>query len=97
MSGGHFQYAQYRIDEIADSISEVIRDNNNEDRNEWGERKGHGFTPETIAEFRNAVVVLTVARIYAQRCDWLLSCDDGEDTFHERLKDDLAQIKEMFE
>ncbi|MFA5898092.1 MAG: hypothetical protein WC829_03145 [Hyphomicrobium sp.] len=95
MSGGHFNYSQFHIQDIAESIGEVIRDNDSEERNEWGERKGHGYTPETIDEFKNALIVLRVAHIYAQRCDWLLSCDDGEDSFHKRLKDDLSKIEEI--
>lgn len=95
MSGGHFNYAQHSIQDIADSIGEVIRDNDSEERNEWNERKGHGYTPETIAEFKNAIIIMRVAYIYAQRCDWLLSCDDGEDTFHKRLKDELSKIEEI--
>lgn len=95
MSGGRFNYAQHSIQDIADSIDEVIRDNDSTDRNEWGDRIGHGYTPETIAEFKNALIVLRVAHIYAQRCDWLLSCDDGEDSFHKRLKDDLSKIEEI--
>jgi hypothetical protein len=95
MSGGHFNYAQSHIQDIAESIGEVIRDNDSEERNEWGERKGHSYKPETIAEFKNALVILRVAHIYAQRCDWLLSCDDGEDSFHSRLKDELSKIEEI--
>jgi hypothetical protein len=34
-----------------------------------------------------------LAKIYAQRVDWFLSGDDGEETFHERLKEDLGLIK----
>lgn len=33
------------------------------------------------------------AQVYAQRIDWLLSGDDGEDNFHLRLKEDLANLK----
>jgi hypothetical protein len=32
---------------------------------------------------------LNQALIYAQRIDWLVSGDDGEDTFHARLAEDL--------
>jgi hypothetical protein len=35
---------------------------------------------------------LKLAYVYAQRIDWLLSCDDGEDSFHKRLQ---AQLKEL--
>ena len=34
-----------------------------------------------------------IAGIYAQRIDWLLSGDDGEDSFHERLKFDIEQFE----
>lgn len=33
------------------------------------------------------------AEVYAQRIDWLLSGDDGEESFHERLKEDLDKLK----
>lgn len=34
------------------------------------------------------------AYIYAQRIDWLLSGDDGEKSFHKRLKEELQQLKD---
>lgn len=51
------------------------------------------YSLETIQEFKNAIKALRVASVYAQRVDWLLSGDDGEETFHESLKQDLAEIK----
>jgi len=30
----------------------------------------------------------------AHRIDWLMAGDDGEDTFHERLANDLAKLQE---
>lgn len=84
MSGGHFDYQQYRLTDIASSIEEAIAHNVSDE---------YAFTPETIAEFRKAVKLLRVAQVYAQRIDWLLSGDDGEDTFHERLAADLAELQ----
>lgn len=89
MSGGHFNYDQYRITYISDQISEVIRSNDNEELNKWGDRVGRRYSAETIKEFENALEALNRAFVYAHRIDWLLSCDDGEDTFHKRLKEDL--------
>ena len=51
------------------------------------------FSEETLAEFKNAVHILKQAEIYAQRIDWLLSGDDGEDSFHERLKEELEKLE----
>ena len=49
----------------------------------------YGFSEETIAEFKKGYELLMKAYVYAQRIDWLLSGDDGEESFHERLKEDL--------
>ena len=51
------------------------------------------YEPETIEEFRKAIKVLREAAVYAHRIDWLLSGDDGENTFHERLKEELDKLK----
>lgn len=89
MSGGYFNYDQYKLGYIADSIEQLVRDNNSTELNDWGNPKAHNFTPETIAEFEQAIRLLKQAVIYAQRIDWLVSGDEGEDTFHKRLKEDL--------
>lgn len=90
MSGGRFDYLQYRFTEIVDAIEQEIRDNNAEPRpKDWF--KPNNFREETIEEFKKGIEYIKKAQIYAQRIDWLLSGDDGEDTFHERLSDDLSQ------
>lgn len=53
------------------------------------------YTPETLQEFRSAIHQLRKAAIYAQRVDWLISGDDGEDTFHKRLKEDLEKLPKI--
>ncbi|MBR5950044.1 MAG: hypothetical protein IKZ87_01265 [Actinomycetaceae bacterium] len=47
----------------------------------------------TIAELHNALEAVRRAYVYVQRVDWLLSDDDGEDDFHERLKHDLENFR----
>ena len=92
MSGGHFDYNQYRITTIADTIDSMIWNNNSQEVNEWGDSIGNNYSEETINEFEKAVLYLNLAYIYAQRIDWLVSGDDGEDTFHKRLTDDLKNL-----
>jgi len=92
MSGGRFNYDQYQISQIAAEIEQVIYYNDDETPDEYGGTKGHGYSPETIAEFEKAVQALQTAYIYAQRIDWLLSCDDDEDGFHKRLANELKQL-----
>lgn len=48
---------------------------------------------KTVAEFRRAVAVLKQAMVYANCIDYLLSGDDGEESFHERLKEELEKLK----
>ena len=92
MSGGHFQYKQWEIGNIADEVEQLILDNDSQDTNEYGDRIGCHFTPETIVEFKKGLEILRMAHIYAQRIDWLVSGDDGEDSFHRRLKNDLEKL-----
>ena len=93
MSGGHFDYDQYRIGQIADSIQTLINSNDSEERDRWGDRFGRGYKPEVIARFREAVVALRRAEVYAQRIDWLVSGDDGEESFLRRLAEDLDELE----
>jgi hypothetical protein len=93
MSGGFFDYQQYRLGYIADAVEQLIRDNHSQELNDWGYPRGREYSDETIREFKRAVELLNQALIYAQRIDWLVSGDDGEDTFHARLAEDLKNGK----
>lgn len=82
MSGGHFDYDQYKLEDIADEIERIIKRNSEMDYLQ--------FSEHTLSEFRIAIGLLRKANLYTQRIDWLVSGDDGEETFHERLKEDLT-------
>ena len=89
MSGGTFDYMQYTIYEIAQSIEEIIKQNHIEDK--WGYKTE--FSPETLAKFKEGIDLLRKAQVYAQRIDWLCAGDDGEETFHKRLEEDLKSLE----
>lgn len=105
MSGGSLSdYKEYNLTLIRDNIIEVIEKNkvertyhekwdyDNEGKlYEWA-KYIYDFSEKTIEEFKKAVEYLNLAYIYAHRIDWLLSGDDGEEAFHERLKEDLEKI-----
>ena len=78
MSGGHFDYKQHHIEDIAADIENVFDST-------WG------FSDATLDELRHGVAILRRAAIYAQRIDWLLSGDDGEESFHRCLAEDLGE------
>ena len=96
MSGGFFDYAQFRLGEIQDGIERVIAKNVDGETSRRLDEEGewhYSFSEETLAEFRNGIAALKKAFVYAHRIDWLLSGDDGEDNFHERLKKELEELK----
>jgi len=94
MSGGTFDYIQFKMDQTIGDIEDVIFYNDDETLNEWGEFKGRRYEPETLSIFEEGVKYLRLAMIYTHRIDWLLSGDDGEENFHERLKKDLEKLDE---
>lgn len=109
MSGGHWEYLQYRFTDVSEDLEGLIKKNGKEKTEEelkdeaywrqpdWYEKypedKSHYEYPsEVIEEFKNAVEIINKAQVYIQRVDWLLSGDDGEDSFLERLKEDLEKL-----
>ena len=93
MSGGHFNYDQHRIKDIADSIQSVIDANEDSSVDEYGCQRGRGYPPEVIARMQEGVFALRRAYAYAHRIDWLLSGDDGEENFLRRLKEQLGETE----
>jgi hypothetical protein len=109
MSGGHFDYDQYKIGYMAESIEKLIEQNGREktkeelkDENwrdpEWYEKYPedlchYKYPDEVIEEFKKGVELLKQAEVYAHRIDWLVSGDDGEESFLKRLKEDLNKNK----
>lgn len=109
MSGGRFDYVQYRFADVADDIErliskngvkrtdkEVIKENpwiNSYDKDIIEDyRYAYEYPKEVIEKFKEGVEVIKKAQIYAQRIDWLLSGDDGEDSFLIRLEEDLKEL-----
>ena len=48
---------------------------------------------ELLREISNGLGYLNLAGIYTQRLDWLFSGDDGEDSFFERLEEELEKYE----
>ena len=92
MSGGHFNYTQFQIDEIASEVEQIILRNDPEKKDY--DSYSYEFSEETIAEFKKGLNILKQAYVYVQRIDWLVSGDDGEETFRKRLKAELEQLND---
>ncbi len=110
MSGGTFDYSQFHIRNIADSIQQEIINSGREKTAEelkdeswrdpaWYEKypedlKHYKYPADVIEQFKNAVRALRIAEVYAHRVDYLLAGDDGEESFLTRLKEDLDKLNE---
>lgn len=116
MSGGHFEYKQYYIDDIVTDVERYVYGQEldddydvdyhikecgwyTEEQKTWIRKHKRTlpnvseFDDDTIALFKEGIRKLKEAEIYAQRIDWLLSGDDGEDDFKERLSRDLLELQ----
>jgi len=98
MSGGHFDgWSHYRLEEISEEIKSRIKTENIEVTNENGEFLGtmekSEYSADTNHELLNAINIIQQASIYIKRIDWLLSGDDGEESFQERLREELEDLE----
>jgi tartrate dehydratase alpha subunit/fumarate hydratase class I-like protein len=91
MSGGHFSYDQYHMENIADEIDRLINQNDSTEKNNWNEDVGRHYPPEIMARFKEAAHTIRQAQEMAQRVDWLVSEDDGEESFMTRWDEEVRQ------
>lgn len=77
MSGGYWDYFQYRV---SSALEEIELDE----------------TPDEYCDYENLkrdILImkhhLEMSKIYMHRLDWLLSGDDGNESYSSRLKEDL--------
>lgn len=82
MSGGHFDYVNYRLDDIADSINAQIKENQ-ESKDHYQER----YPEAVVARLqRTALECRRVSRML-KHADYLFSGDDGTESFLEHWKE----------
>lgn len=91
MSGGHFEYLQFQFEGVADEINRLIETNKSEKITSYGTPEGLFYSDEVIEKFKEGEEFCRKAAIYVQRIDWLVSGDDGEDSFLSRLEEDLKR------
>ena len=94
MSGGYFNYKQYELGYIADSIETVIHNFDTDQKDSYDQKYREKYKDAEIDVFRQAVFFIRKAEIYTHRIDWLLSGDDSTESFFVRLGDDLRDLDE---
>lgn len=92
MSGGFFNYDQYKISQISEEIRHLIESNDDSSVDNYGDTRGRFYDEDVIEAFKQAMHALEIAYAYAQRVDWLVSGDDGPESFHKRLDADLTAL-----
>lgn len=91
MSGGHFDFHSYRLEEIIKELEEIIT----RDKASlcYSDQPVFCYSSETIASFKKAIESIELAKIMIERISFLLEGDDSEESYHTRLKEDLAKLK----
>lgn len=93
MSGGAFEYKQYLLDDLADEVERIIARNGRKENSDGFEWQRPKYDEEILAKFRETAKTLRLAGKMLQRVDWLVSADDGEDSFKERWKEEVEGNK----
>ena len=96
MSGGHFNYVQFQLPNVVEEIENIIKINKEGPKTEDGDYYEYGFSDETIAKFKQAVHCIKQAEQMIQRVDWLVSGDDGEESFHKRWDEELMKVNDTY-
>lgn len=101
MSGGYFGLnIHYAIEDAIQSIDDVLKKNDEVKESDsdalYYYENGRPYfemNPEALEEIKKGLAALKIAAVYAKRIDYFLSGDDGDDSFLERLKEDLEKLK----
>ena len=106
MNGGTFDYNQYKIRDIAETIERELNrqgtlKNRSDlwfDSNHYSEYPDDKFYPtySLIVQqiFKDAIEILKKAEIYAERIDKYIANDDGEKYLIKKLDSDLKKLKD---
>lgn len=92
MSGGRFNYLQFRVKEISETLKEIIDRQGKPFEDEWEQGEYETFPPDVQQIMLDGIKAIDRAFVYIQRIDWFLCGDDGKDSLIERLKEDLENI-----
>lgn len=89
MSGGRFNHSEHVIRDIAEQIGEIVHHQGDTELDEWGNHRWPQYEPDVIERFQQAVDTLERAYAMVRRIDYLLSHDDGPDSFRRRWAEEV--------
>ena len=79
MSGGYFEYQQYRFNDVANDIDRLIAKND--------------FDKDIMDKFKETSHWCKRCAEMVQRIDWLVECDDSEESFLRRWDKEVRSVK----
>lgn len=91
MSGGTTSRIHYQISEDIDLIEHHIN------QEEWASLDDTYYSDKVINQLKQSVNLIKQAQIHLHRIDCLLSGDDSEESFINRLNEDLQKLKQEFD
>ena len=89
MSGGHWDGRQFCMNMIADDLEDLVEKNDDDTLDDWGNRKGKGYSPKTLERIKKTALALRALERAVHHIDYLLSGDHGEDTFDKAWRRDV--------
>lgn len=87
MSGGFFDYQQYKIKYLAENIEDLVKELNEEDRHIYLKRK-----QELQKYLEEAIFMLEKAYLIVNNVDYLMADDTSEASCLSRIEKDLKEI-----
>lgn len=89
MGVGYFDYEHHKLFGIAESIGDLLRSDKYKEFRE-------NLSADALECFRIGEVMVRAAYIYSHRIDYFVSGDDSEETFFERLGQELQELNNSF-
>ena len=99
MSGGAFEYKQYKIQDLIENMENLLvrLDKEPIDSFECDSLKNYIDDKDSFKKIvEKNIDLLKKSYIYTKRLDWFISGDDGEETFYERLEEDFNKNNMKF-
>ena len=96
MSGGAFEYKQYKIQDLIEDMENLLvrLDKEPIDSFECDSLKRYVDDSELFKnKIKENIRYLKRAYIFTQRTDWFISGDDCEENFYERLKEEIEKLE----
>ncbi len=89
MSGGHFNYPEYQLNNFINNLTNEIK--NNKTKNEYG--YSPNYNKQTITLLKKIIKLSKITSNLIHSTDYLYSGDDSEETFQKEVNKELKKLE----